>query len=374
MCHAFKRTFLVLSCITLVFCHCFSAWAEPDNIDQKRAEAAEIRNQLNNIDEEFDVAVEKYNQANIELDQTRKIIEKTKSDIKITTEKLNNQKEVFSSRVANIYKNGSISLFSAFVGAQNFSTFLTRLSYLIQIGKKDIELLQKIHETQNELEQKDRKLENQKQEQIKVTEELKSKKNQIEGKIASRQAFLGTIENDIQEMIRNDEEQEARTLAQEARNQQPNRENNQNTTPQNPPNNGGNNPSNTPKTPPSTPSAPSGPAHSQVVAIAMLQLGKPYQWAAAGPNSFDCSGLVMYCYAQIGISLPHSAAAQYNRGIKLDRGSLSPGDLVFFGRTGVSHVGIYVGGNSYIHAPRTGDVVKVSSLSSRSDYYGACRP
>lgn len=374
MFHAFKKAFVILSCVSLIFSHCILAWAEPNNIEQKRAEANNIREQLKDIDDELDVTVEKYNQANIELEQTRKTISKTKSDIKITTKKLNDQKEVFGSRVANIYKNGSISLFTAFVGTQNFSTFLTRLSYLIQIGNKDIELLNKINKTQNELERKEKKLENQEQEQIKITSELKSKKNQIEGKLASRQAFLGTVEDDIEEMIRTEEEGEARALAQQARARQPNGNNSQNNNPQNPPNNGGNSPSNTPKAPPNPPSTPSGPAHSQVVSIAMQQLGKPYQWGAAGPNSFDCSGLVMYCYRQIGISLPHSAAAQYNRGTKLDRSALSPGDLVFFGRTGVSHVGIYVGGNNYIHAPRTGDVVKVSSLSSRSDYYGACRP
>ncbi len=81
----------------------------------------------------------------------------------------------------------------------------------------------------------------------------------------------------------------------------------------------------------------------------------------------------MWAYRQVGISLPHYAAAQINRGRRVSRSELRPGDLVFFGSP-IHHVGMYVGGGDYIHAPRTGDVVKISSLSGRGDYAGACRP
>jgi cell wall-associated NlpC family hydrolase len=105
----------------------------------------------------------------------------------------------------------------------------------------------------------------------------------------------------------------------------------------------------------------------------MSKLGSPYQWAADGPNSFDCSGFTMWVYRQVGVGLPHSSRAQYNVGQRVSRANLKPGDLVFFGRSRIHHVGIYVGGNQYIHAPSTGDVVKVSSLN-RTDYVGAVRP
>jgi cell wall-associated NlpC family hydrolase len=103
-----------------------------------------------------------------------------------------------------------------------------------------------------------------------------------------------------------------------------------------------------------------------VVAIAERYLGIPYVYAGASPSGgFDCSGLVMYVFQQVGISLPHYAAAQYGYGVPVSKDQLEPGDLVFFDSLG--HVGIYVGGGNFIHAPHTGDVVKISSLSE--DWY-----
>jgi peptidoglycan DL-endopeptidase CwlO len=109
------------------------------------------------------------------------------------------------------------------------------------------------------------------------------------------------------------------------------------------------------------------------VAIAMRYLGVPYVWGGASPSGFDCSGLVMYVFAQVGVSLPHGSVAQYGYGVPVSRGDLQPGDLVFFYDLG--HVGIYVGGGQFIHAPHTGDVVKISSLSGyyASVYVGARR-
>ena len=99
----------------------------------------------------------------------------------------------------------------------------------------------------------------------------------------------------------------------------------------------------------------------------------PYVWGGASPSGFDCSGFTMYVYAQVGVSLPHNAATQYGMGVAVSRGDLQPGDLVFF--YGLGHVGLYIGGGSFIHAPHTGDVVKISSLSGSyaSSYVGARR-
>jgi len=108
------------------------------------------------------------------------------------------------------------------------------------------------------------------------------------------------------------------------------------------------------------------------MSIARRYLGAPYRWAASGPNSFDCSGFTMFVYRQVGVSLPHSSRAQIHYGQRVSRGDLKPGDLVFFGSP-IHHVGIYAGNNTYIHAPRTGDVVRFSSMN-RSGYAGATRP
>ncbi len=96
---------------------------------------------------------------------------------------------------------------------------------------------------------------------------------------------------------------------------------------------------------------------------AMAQRGKPYVWAAGGPNSYDCSGLTAYAFRAAGIDLPHSSRAQSQMGQAVSRDQLQPGDLVFF-YSPVSHVGIYIGNGQMVHAPTSGDVVKVAPLMS----------
>jgi cell wall-associated NlpC family hydrolase len=116
----------------------------------------------------------------------------------------------------------------------------------------------------------------------------------------------------------------------------------------------------------------------QAAALAKLQLGKQYQWGAAGPDRFDCSGLVMYVYQELGVDLPRVSAEQAAHGRKVDRGELQPGDLVFFQLNGsrIDHVGIYLGRNKFVHAPRRHMPVRTDSLNNaywRQRYRGARR-
>lgn len=111
-----------------------------------------------------------------------------------------------------------------------------------------------------------------------------------------------------------------------------------------------------------------GDAISQVIDVAMDQLGKPYKWGATGPNSFDCSGLMYYSFKQgANKTIPRTSSQQSTYGTKVTKSQLKPGDLVFFGSgSRVSHVGMYIGNDQYIHSPQTGDVVKISKLSDRT--------
>jgi cell wall-associated NlpC family hydrolase len=113
--------------------------------------------------------------------------------------------------------------------------------------------------------------------------------------------------------------------------------------------------------PPPPVAVPSSSRGAAALAAAQSQLGKPYVYGAAGPNSFDCSGLVMWAYGQVGVSLPHYTGAQYSATARIPISDLQPGDLVFF-YSDLHHVGIYAGGGMMIHAPHTGDVVKYDSI------------
>ena len=105
---------------------------------------------------------------------------------------------------------------------------------------------------------------------------------------------------------------------------------------------------------------------------AYAQLGDPYVYGAAGPGSFDCSGLTMFSWAAAGVSLPHSSSAQYGSGPHVSRSNLQPGDLVFF-YSPISHVGIYIGNGLIVHAANPGAGVLVAGVFSMP-YSGAVRP
>ena len=128
----------------------------------------------------------------------------------------------------------------------------------------------------------------------------------------------------------------------------------------------------------STPSAPlpSGSGNAAAASVAMQYLGVPYVWGGASPSGFDCSGLASYAYAQIGKSVPHYTGAIWNAFPKVPSDQLQPGDLVFF--HGLGHMGIYIGGGQFVHAPHTGDVVKVSEpghlLATTSEPSGPSGP
>ncbi|MDQ3766802.1 MAG: NlpC/P60 family protein [Actinomycetota bacterium] len=105
---------------------------------------------------------------------------------------------------------------------------------------------------------------------------------------------------------------------------------------------------------------------------ALSQLGKPYLWAADGPDTYDCSGLTMWAWAHAGVLLPHNSGAQYAATTRVAVADWKPGDLLFFGRP-IHHVGIYIGGGEMVEAPYTGAFVRVAT-AIRSDYVGAGRP
>jgi len=197
-----------------------------------------------------------------------------------------------------------------------------------------------------EVKRRETELERARAKQEQLVAERAAHRQAIEGKLAERQRLLSSIKDQIAELQAAERERQRR-LESQARQRL------------------------------STPVGPTGAPPSRyggVVGIAMQYLGIPYLWGGASPETgFDCSGFVMYVYAQIGVSLPHNAAMQYSYGTAVSQSELQPGDLVFF--NGLGHNGIYIGGNQFIHSPHTGDVVKISSLTGWYDstYVGARR-
>ncbi|HEY4348558.1 MAG TPA: NlpC/P60 family protein [Gaiellaceae bacterium] len=127
-------------------------------------------------------------------------------------------------------------------------------------------------------------------------------------------------------------------------------------------------------TPPTPLTGPLPGGHPEAAQLALAYLGVPYVWGGSSPIGFDCSGLVTYVYAQLGVSLPHFAAAQWDYGVAVSIPQLQPGDLVFF--DALDHVGIYLGNNQFIDAPHTGALVRIDTLGDgwyAKHYVGARR-
>jgi cell wall-associated NlpC family hydrolase len=119
---------------------------------------------------------------------------------------------------------------------------------------------------------------------------------------------------------------------------------------------------------------PVSPKARIAVQTALAQQGKPYQWGGSGPNSFDCSGLMMYAWGAAGVSMAHYTGAQYSAFPRVPLDQLAPGDIVFY-YSDLHHNGMYIGGGQMVHAPHTGDVVKTTSIYRMGNPpVGAVRP
>jgi cell wall-associated NlpC family hydrolase len=100
------------------------------------------------------------------------------------------------------------------------------------------------------------------------------------------------------------------------------------------------------------------------VEAAVSQVGVPYVWGGASPSGFDCSGLIMWAYAHVGISLPHYSGAQFSSTVHIPLADIQPGDLLFYGPGGSDHEAMYIGGGSMVEATHTGDFVRIDGVRS----------
>lgn len=297
------------------------------------------------LDEQLELTAEDYNESNSRYQDLTAQVKKTEKRLSELTARQQELQSHLDTRVDGMYRTGPLGFLEILLNARTFEEFSTTWDVLVDLNEQDATDVAELKAARVELAEANAALQQQQTSAKLERDTMRTKKQAVERQLAERQRLLAGIEAEIRQLEAEAEaarERSARAAI----------------TPVVPVDGGGN---------------PTTAPRSGVVGIAMSKLGAPYQWAADGPNSFDCSGFTMWVYRQVGVSLPHSSRAQYNVGQRVSRSNLKPGDLVFFGRSRIHHVGIYVGGNQYIHAPSTGDVVKVSSLS-RTDYVGAVRP
>jgi cell wall-associated NlpC family hydrolase len=257
------------------------------------------------------------------------------------------------------------STLDVLVGSRSLEDLLDGLETVTRVSEQDSAVLTDVNGFRTDMRRARTRLRHARDRQAELVAERAAHKASIEGKLAERQRMLSSIKSEIV-AIRAAEQRRQAQLAAQARARlaapQPLIPDLATSEPSTP----------TAEAPSALPAAPAA-KYGGVVGIAMQYLGIPYVYGGSSPSGFDCSGFVMYVYAQVGVSLPHNAAAQYGYGTPVDRSQLQPGDLVFF--NGLGHNGIYIGGGSFIHSPHTGDVVKISSLSGwySSTWVGARR-
>jgi cell wall-associated NlpC family hydrolase len=325
------------------------ASARPSPVTEKQAQAQDVLAQIQAIDAELGQAVEAYNAANIKLDQIKAEQEVNQRRLEIARSNYARAQTFLEERLVALYTSQDESALEILLGASSLDDLLDRVDTVNRLSAQDARIVAEVRAFRAEIKQREEELERARAEQERVVAERAEQREYIEGQLAERKQLLGSIRSEIERLKRAEAAQQRRleAAAEERLSSTP------------PPPSGGGNP---------------GGGHSGVVAIAMQYLGVPYRWGGASPETgFDCSGFTMYVFAQVGISLPHNAAMQYQLGSPVGREFLQPGDLVFFNNLG--HMGIYIGGNQMIHAPHTGDVVKISTLTGwyAETYVGARR-
>lgn len=339
-----------------------SAGADPPSLASKQSQAEAVLAQVQQIDANLEHAVEAYNLANVKLDRIRNDIRQNRRELAVARSNLDRAQGALSSRLVAIYTAGdNDSTLEILLGARSLDDLLSRIDTANRVSDQDGRVMREVRDFRAEVIRRRGALREARVEQEQVVAARAAERERIEGRLAEREALLSTIRSEITRIRAAEAARQAQLTRQlQAR------------MPVQPLGSGGlgiaaSSPDGVSVAPPAR--------YGGVVGIAMQFLGTPYRWGGSSPSTgFDCSGLVMYVFSQVGVSLPHSTYALWGMGVAVSLDQLAPGDLVFF--NGLGHMGIYVGGGQMIHSPHTGDVVKISPIGSgwyASTYMGARR-
>ncbi|HEY8774163.1 MAG TPA: NlpC/P60 family protein [Gaiellaceae bacterium] len=334
-----------------------SATAEPPQITAKRAEAQRVLNDIHALDVQLEKAIESYNGASDQLAAIERERALNTRHFSIAKSNLKLAQRRLAARLRAIYTSDQEdSTLAIILGSRSLTDFLNRIETVNSVSSQDNQVLAEIQRFKHVVTVRGVELRTAHVRQEQIVAERAAARREVESGLAERQRMLSSVKGEIAKLQAEEarrQEQlriqvEVRLRAQLAAQHEAVVESQ--------------------ATDVVGASAVSAEGISVAppsrfggaVGIAMQYLGVPYVWGGASPSGFDCSGFVMFVYAQMGISLPHLAAAQFNYGTPVSSDQLEPGDLVFF--DGLGHVGIYIGGGQFIHSPHTGDVVKISSL------------
>lgn len=346
-----------------------SAFAAPS--DDKQAEAQAALQKLNQYQSELDQASANYEAAHQEQIDAQNRVDEAQKQIEDKTAQIEKDQQRLSDRARDMYRSGDTNFLDVILGASSFEQFATTWNMLETLNGNDAELVSETKTAREELQAAKQEAEEQAKVASDKAEEAKSVAEAADQKASEMQQTYNSLSAEAQELISQERaaqeaQQQAAAAAAEQNGTAGNdaattiTNNNRNNTTSSNSNSSSNSNKNNASSLATNNSKPQSVSGNSVVNRAYSQLGKPYQWGAVGPNSFDCSGLVSYCltgsYSRLGTTGTFMGWTRVS--------NPQPGDIC----VNSHHCGIYIGGGQMIHAPRTGDVVKVSSVHSDMIY------
>ena len=340
-----------------------STAAPATTLASKQAAARQLDEQVQRLEGQYDELQERFRGAEIELESVQADVLRARQGVAGTRKNLGRANVRLRDRAITIYQTGgsSAQLVDLAVSG-SFSSLFDRIDAVRRVGNQDATVVDEVEDLNRRMVAKQRRLTAALAKQAKVVSRAKRDKNRMQSLLDQRQAKLDSVNSDIRQIMEAQRAAAERAAAERARESAALAN-----TGEAPGAGGGSNGGSSSGGGSSNgggisiPLPPGSGTAAAAASAAMTKLGSPYVWAASGPNSFDCSGLVVWAFAQVGRSgMPHSTYSLINMGVEVPMDQLQVGDLVF--PSSIGHVGIYVGNGSFVHAPRTGDVVKVTSL------------
>jgi len=353
-----------------------------DDLAQKREEAAVIERQISENGTRISVLDEEYNVARIAIEQADAGIVGAEAGVADAEARAAGLSNRLAGRAARMYIQAGAGPLAA-LQTEAAVDLAARGAYGAAAAEQDNSLIDELDAAREDLDVRRAELEGERASAQAKQEALTGMRDELDRAQVAQEELLAGVEGDIAGLVseieakrRADEEERARQEFQRRAQEEAERSARTTTTTTTVARAAAGDdaaPPSTPKATPTVSSVPAPNANAQIaVDTALAQLGKPYKYAGKGPDSFDCSGLTGYAWKAAGVQIPHSSQAQYDGLPHVSISEIAPGDLLFYGSP-IHHVGVYTGNDQYVHAPQTGDVVKISSIF-RSDFAGAARP